>query len=106
MLQLLKRLLGWETVDYKALLQAGALIIDVRTKEEFAAGHAPKAINIPLQQLHKKVRWIKRQKKPVIVCCASGMRSAQATHYLKNHGIEAYNIGSWRKAAKVCSQVS
>ncbi|MBI1782621.1 MAG: rhodanese-like domain-containing protein, partial [Sphingobacteriales bacterium] len=60
-------------------LESGAIIIDVRTVQEFGSGHFPGSKNIPLHLLPTKLGEIKKWKKPVVVVCASGMRSGQAT---------------------------
>ena len=73
----------------------GAVIIDVRTTGEFASGHIKGSKNIPLDSIATKVSEIKKWNKPVIVCCRSGMRSAQATSILKQNGIEVINGGGW-----------
>ncbi len=55
-----------------------AYILDVREGDEFAAGHLPEAKSIPLAKLAERVSEIEKYKdKPIIVCCASGMRSAK-----------------------------
>ena len=55
-----------------------ANIIDVREPSEFAAGHLPDALNIPLDKLAERAGEIEKFKdKPLIVCCAAGMRSAK-----------------------------
>ena len=94
MLALLKKLFGPGT-DYKALITQGALIVDVRTPGEFKSGHIRNAINIPVDNIGTKVEELKQKGKPVITCCASGMRSAKAVSILKKSGIDAYNGGSW-----------
>ena len=73
----------------------GAVIIDVRTVGEFSSGHIQGSKNIPLDTLTSKIQDIKKMNKPVIACCRSGMRSAQATSILKQNGIEAINGGGW-----------
>ncbi len=81
--------------DFKALINKGAQIIDVRTAGEFQSGHIKGAINIPLQSLSGNLSKIKKDK-PVITCCASGMRSASAKSILKSGGFtEVYNGGGW-----------
>lgn len=96
MIQLLKEIFGLSPkVDYKMLLQSGAQVIDVRTKEEFKSGNIKGSVNIPLQVLHNNFSKIKKDK-PVITCCASGMRSASAKDMLKSNGFgEVHNGGSW-----------
>jgi rhodanese-related sulfurtransferase len=74
----------------------GAMVIDVRSQGEFAAGHINGAKNIPLNEISSKINDIKKLNKPVIACCASGMRSSQATSILKQNGIEAMNGGGWK----------
>lgn len=73
-----------------------AVIIDVRSQGEFAGGHIKGAKNIPLNEIGNKINDIKKLNKPVIACCASGMRSSQATSILKQNGIDAINGGGWQ----------
>ena len=79
--------------ELKEMLDKGALLIDVRTRDEFNAGHAAKAINIPLQMLGQSVNKLKG--KNVITVCKSGTRSAMAVTMLKKDGINAFNGGAW-----------
>lgn len=96
MFDILKKMLGMgPSADIAQLIQEGAVILDVRTKSEYAGGHVKGSVNIPLDQLGKNMDKLKKQKKVVITCCASGMRSASAAGMLKSNGIEAYNGGSW-----------
>lgn len=82
--------------DVKALVNSGAKIIDVRTPSEFSGGHIKGAVNIPLDKISSNIDKIKKYNTPIVLCCASGMRSAQATNQLKQGGIEAYNAGGWK----------
>jgi len=83
-------------VDYAALRKQGAIILDVRSKEEYAGGHIKGSINIPVQNLSSNLAKIKKGK-PVITCCASGMRSGQAKSILTANGYnEVYNGGGWQ----------
>jgi len=70
-------------------------IIDVRSPEEYKSGHAENSINIPLQQIEEKLSEIKTFAQPLILCCASGGRSGQATLFLKNEGLDCSNGGAW-----------
>jgi rhodanese-related sulfurtransferase len=81
-------------VDLKELVKQGATIVDVRSPAEFQSGHIKGAINIPLQTLDKGLSKIKKDK-PVITCCASGMRSASAKSILKSKGFDTHNGGGW-----------
>lgn len=78
----------------------GAVIIDVRTKAEYVSGAIPGSKNIPLQQVHIKMTEIKKWNKPVITCCASGMRSGSAASIMRAHGIEVMNGGGWYSLSK------
>jgi len=79
------------------LLRAGAQVIDVRTPAEFASGHASQSRNIPLDELGGRFQELDPQKW-VIVCCASGSRSATARRFLQRHGFaQVFNAGSWRR---------
>lgn len=70
-------------------------IIDVRSFGEFMGGNVAGSINIPLQEIPNKVEEIKNMEQPIILCCASGNRSGQATAFLQANGIECENGGSW-----------
>lgn len=70
-------------------------IIDVRSAEEFKSGHAEHSVNIPLQKIEEKLNDIKTFAQPIILCCASGARSGQATAFLKKEGVNCSNGGSW-----------
>ena len=86
---------GTKKEEIKALLAQNALIIDVRMPYEFQGGHVAGSKNIPLGDLSKQIGVIKKLNKPVVLCCASGMRSAQATSILKAKGLDCINGGSW-----------
>jgi phage shock protein E len=95
MFSFLSNLFKEETVDYKALLQSGAVIIDVRTPSEFQQGHIKQSINIPLSEINQQLSKLKKQGKPIITCCRSGARSGNAASILTSAGIVAYNGGPW-----------
>ncbi|HZX58738.1 MAG TPA: rhodanese-like domain-containing protein [Mucilaginibacter sp.] len=101
MFSTIKKLLGLgPKVDLGELISKGAVIIDVRTPGEFASGHLKQAINIPLGTLQSRLAKLKKDK-PVITCCASGMRSSSAKSMLKSKGFEqVYNGGSWQSLRK------
>jgi rhodanese-related sulfurtransferase len=90
----LSNLFGGSKVDLKDLVKQGAVVIDVRTPGEFQGGHIKGSINIPLQSLDGSLSKIKRDK-PIITCCASGMRSGSAKSILKSKGYDVHNGGGW-----------
>jgi rhodanese-related sulfurtransferase len=81
--------------DYKLLVQNGAVIIDVRSPQEFDNGHIKGSKNIPVNIIQREVNSIKKIGKPIITVCQSGARSGMAKGILKSAGIEVYNGGSW-----------
>ncbi len=82
--------------SFEKLLSEGAIVIDVRSPQEFSEGNVPGSKNIPLQDVHKKIDEIKSWDKPVVVVCLSGGRSGIAVGVLMAHGIDAHNGGGWR----------
>ena len=70
-------------------------IVDVRTQGEFIGGNVVGSINIPLQEIQQRIDELKDLKQPLVLCCASGNRSGQATQFLSQMGMECYNGGSW-----------
>lgn len=83
--------------NLKSLLSEGAVLVDVRSSDEFKSGHAQKAINIPLQLISQSVDKLKG--KTVVTVCKSGARSSMAVSILQKAGIKAYNGGSWNNFA-------
>ncbi len=72
----------------------GAVLIDVRTPEEYRESHIPESMNIPLQSINKVTRIIDDKSIPIFVHCLSGARSRQATNILKQLGYtNVKNIG-------------
>ena len=67
-------------------IKSGGLIVDVRSASEFEDGHYPNAINIPVDQVQKRISDFGDKNKPVIVYCQSGARSAYAAKILRVAG--------------------
>ena len=84
--------------------QQNATVVDVREQAEFEAGHILNSRNIPLSQVEARAGEVKKNKSiPVIVYCASGVKSAAAVAALKKSGYEqvfslAGGIAAWRQA--------
>jgi phage shock protein E len=97
MIESLKNLFRKEPdTNYAQLVKDGAVIVDVRSKTEFESGHIKGALNISVEKLTEHLNKIPNKHKPVITCCASGMRSARAAGILKSNGYEqVFNGGGW-----------
>lgn len=79
-------------------------IVDVRTPMEFMGGHVSGSINIPLMEIPERLGEF-RNMKNIVLCCASGNRSGQATQFLMANGIECLNGGSWLTVNHLVSQL-
>jgi rhodanese-related sulfurtransferase len=94
MIGLLKRILGFgPAVDYAQLVKQGAVILDVRTKGEYAGGHIKGSLNISVDQLQNNLHKLPNKEKPIITCCASGMRSSSAKGILISNGYTTVHNG-------------
>jgi phage shock protein E len=96
-LRKLKKFFGFgPQVDFVQLIKRGAIILDVRSKSEYSTGHIKGSVNISVNTLSDHLGMLKDKSKPIITCCASGMRSASAKNLLKSYGFkEVHNAGSW-----------
>lgn len=92
---------GTSNTTIEEYLKDGAVVIDVRTIEEFRGGHVKGSKNIVLNNIPTKVNEIKKMNKKVIAVCRSGARSGQATSYLKQNGIDIINGGPWQNVSKL-----
>ena len=81
-------LFGNKSEKIKDFKDRGAVILDVRTKNEYDQGAIPGSKHIPLQQVQSHINKIKAWNKPVITCCASGVRSGSAAALVPNGGLE------------------
>lgn len=90
--EILYRSFDTSDISYKKIQEImqkdkNSILIDVRSKQEYAEGHLPASINIPLYELEYQVSKLPKDKKTtVIVYCASGHRSKQAKEKLKRMG--------------------
>ena len=94
MFSFLKKIFG-PGVDFKSLVENGAIIIDVRSPQEYDSGHIKGSKNIPVNIIQREIGNIKKLGKPIITVCKSGARSSMAKSVLKGAGIEVYNGGPW-----------
>jgi len=95
--------LAWRFLKFRrararlpGLLSQGAVVVDVRSAAEYSGGAREGSLNIPLADLESGADKLDRQR-PVVLCCASGTRSAMAAALLKRKGFKnVVNAGSWR----------
>jgi phage shock protein E len=67
-------------------IKAGALVVDVRTTDEFEEEHFPNALNIPVDQIQRRLNELGEKNKPLVLYCASGARSAYAAKIIRSAG--------------------
>lgn len=97
MIKTIRRFLGLKPpTDWNQLYQSGAVILDVRTPQEFKQGHIKDAHNIPLDRLGEHLKKFPDKGQHYITVCASGMRSGAAKRIMRGKGYEnVYNGGAW-----------
>lgn len=99
-------LLGIGKSKIKNALRHGAIVIDVRTPQEFDRGKVPESINIPVDRIAANAVRIKGMNRPVIFCCESGNRSGNAVNIMKEKGLkDVYNGGSWVSVIKILKKL-
>jgi rhodanese-related sulfurtransferase len=90
-----------DLATFTAAHRGGALVIDVREKVEYVAGHVPGAQPMPMGQLADRHTELPRTA-PVYVICASGNRSLAAADFLGRAGVDAWSVaggtGAWIRA--------
>ena len=96
MLNTIKQFLGLSPkTDFSQLVENGAVILDVRTPQEYNSGHIKDSQNIPLNEFSGKISRLNKNR-IIITCCASGLRSGIAKKILKSKGFsEVFNGGNW-----------
>ncbi|HXS56064.1 MAG TPA: rhodanese-like domain-containing protein [Hanamia sp.] len=96
MLQSIKNIFKYSRkTDYSSLVKQGAIIVDVRSKDEFSEGHIINAMNIPVREIKNHLRVLD-QNRPIICCCVSGVRSGAAKTILESNGYRlVHNGGNW-----------
>lgn len=91
------------TRDAREHLRQGAAVVDVRSEGEFASGHLPQAINIPVHEIESVApRRFPNRGQVLLLHCQSGMRSGVAKRRLRALGYaNAFNLGSYSRAAQI-----
>ena len=99
MIHSIKNFLGFKPpTDFAALIDEGAVIVDVRTIDEFAHGHIKGSINIERDQLRYNLQRLPGKNNPIITCCATGARSATAKRILEAYFYaHVYDGGDWMR---------
>jgi phage shock protein E len=99
---------GISAADARLRLREGAMLVDVRSRAEFGGGHLRGAINLPLDELELRVLEVAKEKnRPVLLHCASGMRSAMACRKLRSMGYpDVFNLGSYGRAEAIVAGVN
>jgi len=87
----------FDNTDYRAILNSGGIIIDVRSGSEFLTGNIENSVNIPLAEIPSSLNRFNDKNQPIITCCASGIRSAAAKKIFITKGYtNVINGGGWR----------
>ncbi len=96
-----KLVMGQPSEDELTVMQQavsdGGMLLDVRSPGEFQSGHLEGAHNIPVDELKSRLEELGSKDRPVVVYCASGVRSRSATTLLRDNGFShVHDLGSWR----------
>ncbi len=104
---LLKRAASASPEVLRKHLQEGALVIDVRTREEFRGERVHVAVNIPLDELAQRVpREVPDKNRVLLLHCQSGMRSRNGQRQLQRLGYtQVFNLGSLARAKQILKGV-
>ena len=92
----------------RTYLKQGALVVDVRSAQEFQAGHLSNVVNIPLSELPSALpRRVTDKNRVLLLHCLSGTRSGLARRALKSMGYaNVFNLGSYGRAESILSRTS
>jgi rhodanese-related sulfurtransferase len=101
-----RRLRRIPTAKARRLIAEGALVLDVRTSQEFASGHARGAVNLPVEQARRRITEIEPDRsRTILTYCHSGTRSAITCRILRGLGYQhAHNLGSLGRARAVAGR--
>ena len=85
-------------------LDDDAVMVDVRERDEWDAGHAPEAVHIPMADLPGQIEELPLGDRPLAIVCRSGNRSGRVVAWLAQQGIDAVNVAggmqAWNAAGK------
>ena len=105
---LMKQMSFISPADARKYLQQGALVVDVRSADEYRGGHLPNAVNIPLGELKETLpRRVTDKNQVLLLHCLSGTRSGIAKRLMKGMGYQnVFNLGSYGRAEKIVTGVA
>jgi len=83
------------TDDFKSVYDNGAIVVDVRTPQEYEMGCFTPSKNIPMDTISDNMDFFKNAEKPIILVCRSGGRAGTVKNQLASVGVEALNGGGW-----------
>ncbi|ABV89214.1 rhodanese-like domain-containing protein [Shewanella pealeana] len=84
------------------LIQEGATVIDVRSPQEFAGGHLPQAINVPLDTLDTWLHKLENRQQVFVLYCGAGIRAQKGCDILMANGLESVINGGALKDLLSC----
>lgn len=99
---LLAKLSGSSGEKCWQLIEQGARVLDVRSPEEFASGHLPQAINVPLPTLDQWLHQVENKQHPFVLYCGAGIRAQKGCDILKANGFECVVNGGSLKDLVCC----
>lgn len=91
---------GGDTELIEEYINKDAIVIDVRTPQEFHAGNVPESILIGMHEIAQSVEKIKAYNAPIILVCLTGSRASSAKRFLKQYDIDVINGGYWQNILK------
>jgi NADPH-dependent 2,4-dienoyl-CoA reductase/sulfur reductase-like enzyme/rhodanese-related sulfurtransferase len=87
-------------IDVEYVLEQEPYLLDVRTPEEFTAGHFPGAVNIPVDELRSRIAELPTNRQ-IAVYCQVGQRGYLATRIMRQKGFNAVNVGGGYKTFRL-----
>ncbi|SFN73825.1 Rhodanese-like domain-containing protein [Chryseobacterium oleae] len=91
---------GYPKADIKQIVNSSDVtLVDVRIQEQYEAGTAKGAVNIPLAEIQNNIGSLKGKK--VVVFCNKGIQADQAMEILKKNSVEAYDGTSWKNVKAI-----
>lgn len=94
-------------LEARALIDRGAVLIDVRPDQDYSRGHVKGSLHFPLERLHGDLTRVPKDR-ALIVLCQTGVRSGTATTILRGKGLTAYTLrhglNAWSDGADITTK--